>query len=262
MSEKPMTHPEWHESAGHMLPALLKWAECQTPGWLRARLDPADLVQQTLLETRPPAGLTEHQLLAYLRRALSNNLIDAARKHARLQGDVPLDVLAASSLEARRLAGRRRHLAQRACRPRRAIRPSGGSPGPADRRPAGGGRDALHRAVQGQGDRRAPGTVRGGGSPATEPGPGRPARGSPRVGRVDHARRTDHSPLHCPRAPGRGRRPPCWRRSQAAIGGPSSNGWPAIQARRPGWPDSSPRTSSSRPPSLPRPSGLTFPVWN
>lgn len=93
-----MTPHDWHELAGRLLPALTRWAECQTPAWLRAKLDPADLVQQTLLEARPPAGLPEHQLLAFLRRALSNNLIDAARQFACSQADVPLDVLAASSL--------------------------------------------------------------------------------------------------------------------------------------------------------------------
>ncbi len=94
----PTHTPDWPAAAGRLLPALLRWAECQMPDWLRGKLDPADLVQQALLDARPPAGLDEHQLLAYLRRALSNDLIDAARKHARAQADVPLDVLAASSL--------------------------------------------------------------------------------------------------------------------------------------------------------------------
>ncbi|MFO0881014.1 MAG: RNA polymerase sigma factor [Gemmataceae bacterium] len=98
MSANPMTSPEWPESVVRLIPDLLRWAQCQTPAWLRAKLDPADLVQQTLLEARPPAGLGDRQLLAFLRRALSNNLIDAARKHARSQTELPLDVLAASSL--------------------------------------------------------------------------------------------------------------------------------------------------------------------
>jgi len=92
-----MTPPEWSAAAGRLLPALTRWAESRTPAWLRAHLDPADLVQQTLLDARPPAGLAEHQLLAYLRRSLSNDLIDAARKFARARSDVPLDVLAQSS---------------------------------------------------------------------------------------------------------------------------------------------------------------------
>lgn len=98
MNTTPTPAPEWHDAAQRLLPELVRWAECQMPTWLRPRLDPADLAHLTLLEARPPAGLSEPQLLAYLRRALSNNLIDAARKHAGARGDVSLDVLAASSL--------------------------------------------------------------------------------------------------------------------------------------------------------------------
>lgn len=66
-------------------PALLLWANSQMPGWLRGKLDPTDLVQQTLLEAVNADGLAgrpDHEVLAYLRRALAHNLIDATRKHA------------------------------------------------------------------------------------------------------------------------------------------------------------------------------------
>lgn len=66
-------------------PALLLWASCQMPGWVRGKLDPADLVQQTLLEAVKADGLAgqpDHAVLAYLRRALVHNLIDATRKFA------------------------------------------------------------------------------------------------------------------------------------------------------------------------------------
>lgn len=73
-------------------PALLRWAESQTPGWARAKFDPADLVQQTLLEAVGQGdrlrALADHEVLAYLRRALTNNLIDAARKFARHRDDL------------------------------------------------------------------------------------------------------------------------------------------------------------------------------
>jgi RNA polymerase sigma-70 factor (ECF subfamily) len=83
-------------------PALLMWAECQVPVWLRGKLDPADLVQQTLLEALAAqeklAELKDLELLAYVRRMLSNNLIDAARKHGRSRTDASPDELGQSSV--------------------------------------------------------------------------------------------------------------------------------------------------------------------
>jgi len=76
-------------------PALQRWAECQMPTWLRGKLDPADLVQQTLLEAYAIrdrfAGFGDLELLAYLRRMLTNNSIDAARKHGRSRTDAAPD---------------------------------------------------------------------------------------------------------------------------------------------------------------------------
>ncbi len=72
-------------------PALLLWAKCQMPGWVRGKLDPADLVQQTLLEAVKADGLAgqpDQKVLAYLRRALTHNLIDATRKHAPARGEL------------------------------------------------------------------------------------------------------------------------------------------------------------------------------
>jgi len=68
-------------------PALLFWATYQLPACARGKLDPADLVQQTLLEVLAApeklAGRPDHEVLAYLRRALTNNITDASRKYAR-----------------------------------------------------------------------------------------------------------------------------------------------------------------------------------
>ena len=92
----------WAETLDRLRPALVLWAESQTPTWVRAKLDPADLVQQTMLEAvrladrladKPPG-----EVLAYLRRMLTNNAIDAARKFARSRGDVSPDAAAESSL--------------------------------------------------------------------------------------------------------------------------------------------------------------------
>src|SRR3954454_799741 len=83
-------------------PALLRWAETRMPTWVRGKLDAPDLVQQTLLEALRDPGrlcaLEDHMALAYLRRALSNNLIDAARKFGRSRDDVPAEAAGASSL--------------------------------------------------------------------------------------------------------------------------------------------------------------------
>jgi RNA polymerase sigma-70 factor (ECF subfamily) len=81
---------------------LLRWATCQAPAWLCPHLDPADLVQQTLLEAwrgwERLAGRPDHEVRAYLLRAAANNLIDALRKHAPSRGDVAPDALADSSM--------------------------------------------------------------------------------------------------------------------------------------------------------------------
>jgi RNA polymerase sigma-70 factor (ECF subfamily) len=83
-------------------PALLLWAKCQMPAWLRGKIDPADLVQQTLLEVLADhdklVGRTDLEALGYLRRALSNNLIDSARKFARTQAEVSPNDFAQSSV--------------------------------------------------------------------------------------------------------------------------------------------------------------------
>ncbi len=80
---------------------LERWATVQMPVWLRSRLDPSDLVQTTLIDVLKNADIyktrTDQELLNYLRRAMTNNLIDAVRKFGRGRSDVSPDVLADTS---------------------------------------------------------------------------------------------------------------------------------------------------------------------
>lgn len=83
---------------------LMDWAVRQTPVWLRAKIDPADLVQQTLLESlKNPAAIankSDQQVIAYLRRILANNLIDAIRKYGGTKQHISAELLANSTFHA------------------------------------------------------------------------------------------------------------------------------------------------------------------
>src|SRR5262245_55898165 len=102
MSEKTTPPSEWADAVARLMPALLVWANCQMTDWLRAEIDTADPALQTHREAEPHAARlvtqSEEARLAYLRRALSHNLIYAVRKFGRSQGEVSLDVLVASSV--------------------------------------------------------------------------------------------------------------------------------------------------------------------
>jgi RNA polymerase sigma-70 factor (ECF subfamily) len=67
-------------------------ARLQLDPRLRGKLDPSDVVQQTLVKAQQNLGQfrgqTDAELAAWLRRILANNLTDAARKYLR---EVPLE---------------------------------------------------------------------------------------------------------------------------------------------------------------------------
>src|SRR5437016_2064218 len=60
-------------------------ARTQVDQALQARVDPSDLAQETLWEAHRDfarfGGTTERELLAWLRRLLVRNVLDAAKKH-------------------------------------------------------------------------------------------------------------------------------------------------------------------------------------
>src|SRR5262245_62498978 len=60
-------------------------AEARAASWLQARVDASDLVQQSMLDAYRGfdrfQGATSQEWLAWLRRIVTNNAVDAVRHH-------------------------------------------------------------------------------------------------------------------------------------------------------------------------------------
>jgi RNA polymerase sigma-70 factor, ECF subfamily len=91
------------EALGRFRDYLLLLARAQLGGRLRGKLDPSDLVQQTLLEAHQKLdqfrGCTEAELAAWLRRMLGWSLADAIRTLGRAKRDVARERSLEAALE-------------------------------------------------------------------------------------------------------------------------------------------------------------------
>ena len=78
-------------------------AQLQLDRRLRGKMDPSDIVQQTLLEAHRDraqfCGTTEDEKTAWLRKILAHNLADAARRFGRKKRDVGLERSLQASLD-------------------------------------------------------------------------------------------------------------------------------------------------------------------
>jgi RNA polymerase sigma-70 factor (ECF subfamily) len=83
--------------------AVLARMHLAKAGALRGRVDASDIVQDALLQAHTARtqfrGATEGEFAAWLRRILTNVLIDAQRRHGRRKRDAALDVSCRETIE-------------------------------------------------------------------------------------------------------------------------------------------------------------------
>ncbi len=81
------TNVNYAPSLEHYISYLTVVAESQMNAKLRAKVDPCDIVQETMLEAHRDLGMfrakSDAELRTWLRTILTNNLVSAARYHSR-----------------------------------------------------------------------------------------------------------------------------------------------------------------------------------
>lgn len=98
---QPADSPDWSLERYREYLRLL--ARLRLGSWLQAKMDPSDLVQETLLKAHQNReqfrGQTEAEWQAFLRRILANTLADAARRYSRDKRDLALERSLEASLD-------------------------------------------------------------------------------------------------------------------------------------------------------------------